>query len=227
MAEEKSWIAPAAFCTFGGIFLVATFSFLKLEGLLFTERGAALVAWLTLITTMLAFTSALSALFIALRQMRDGQTQAEIAMIENFHKRLDRITKYKNSAFYFQQRRNDYLPKKINEATYGEIIRIPENYSKFLDEVEDIFFEDHFGDIFEERMTIYPIAQGIQKIFALFDAMKIHKTGNPELFKNCIKEVFDQYDSILDSIFYVQSHAVKREAKIRGKLSEIKHRHMA
>lgn len=91
MKEDRSWVAPLIFCTFGGVVIAAIFLFLRQQELMLTERGTAMAAWLTLVVTALAFIAALSAFFVAMKQMRDGQAQKNISIVNEIKDRLERL----------------------------------------------------------------------------------------------------------------------------------------
>lgn len=164
MREDRSWVVPLAFVTFGGILFAAIFAFLRLEGLLLTERGTALVAWLTLLFTVFAVVAAFTALGIALNQMKDGRIQAEIAESKELTERLQVISKIS----HVQMRLRDHLVvvrsliKKLESSfmlhDLDQTDFTPDFYREFRDNYTQLLSTlsgDVHGDIYPDQDSFH------------------------------------------------------------------------
>lgn len=76
MEKDRGWVVPMAAAAFGAIFMGMIFTFLRAEDLLLTERGIALVTWLTFGVTTCALIAAFAGVIYAIQQARIAQQQA-------------------------------------------------------------------------------------------------------------------------------------------------------
>lgn len=198
--KDRSWVVPLAFVTFGGIVIAAIFAFLWQEDMLLSVRGAALVAWLTLIVTVLAFGAALIAIRFALIQVSAARSQIDrfsddakaraIETANNIDTIVDRIWKCHYSIYVSMQTGTIYS-EEIQEKKYeisNNIVELrnishhsPEkNFKQVVIMVTD--FVRYLAEF--QKMQIIAINEG-----KINQEIKSRLSESTENIRNCATEI--------------------------------------
>ncbi|TYC65643.1 hypothetical protein FMN63_24995 [Stappia sp. BW2] len=99
MKEDKSWVLPAAFVTFGLVVVVAIFAMLSKQDLLLGPKATAVAGWLTLIVTAAGFGVTIYIVSMTSRQVLAANKQIDFQDMGLYKERIERISELQNVAF--------------------------------------------------------------------------------------------------------------------------------
>ncbi|TYC51636.1 hypothetical protein FMN50_20360 [Rhodobacterales bacterium] len=222
LKEDRSWVVPLAFVTFGGILFAAIGLFLKLEHLLLSDRGSALVAWLTLLFTVFAALAALMALGIALNQMKDSRIQTEIVQRKELSEKISTIKKADLAHLQIEHKfkiiincissgnEEHYLPEEATQKLYDDLkeLRI---------KIVDFQYRDTFKEIYPEYDIFYAFQETLDAPMSWLQE-KIDSGGFSETSKDDkhhIIEKMEEYTILKDIIDKnIEINLIKTEDKL-------------
>ncbi|MEO1110118.1 MAG: hypothetical protein AAFX90_19565 [Pseudomonadota bacterium] len=228
LGKNRSWVAPLAFVVFGGIVIGAIFSFLQVENLLVGKRGAALVAWLTLIMTGCGFAAALTALFIALRQMQIGTAQTNIAKSKVLDDRLEAMKgaltllgEIHNCLNHIEELARRPVFGLQFAGDFGEDFTIDfrDRIISLERELKTSYRKDNYNDVYANSGQYYDLYNAVENCFRWYKYS--FNNGGRLRDSNSTEFIIENTRKYVKCRTHVSAHCKERRIKIERQLREI------